>query len=126
VLSVPIWDGGARYGNLRGARVVRDQAALALESKRRSITVEVEQARRSIQVAEQSVEVARKAAQLAERNDLLTRTGFQLGKGVTSFELVSAASALQQVRVQLAVQEFGLVNARIQALMTMARCSDTL
>ena len=124
ILSIPIWDGGARYGNLRTARANRDEAAIAIESKRRSITIEVEQARRSIQVAEQSLEVARKSAELAQRNDALTRIGFQLGKGTTSFELVAAAVALQQAQVQSAVQEFNLVNARIQALMTMARCTD--
>jgi len=124
VLSVPIWDGGVRYGTLRNARASRDQAAVAIEAKRRSITIEVEQARRSVQVAEQSLAVARRTAELAERNDALTRTAFQLGKGTTSFELVAAAVALQQARVQMAVQEFGLVNAKIQALLTMARCSD--
>jgi outer membrane protein TolC len=124
VLSVPIWDGGARYGTLRSARASRDEAAITIESKRRTITIEVEQARRSVQVAEQSVEVARKSAELAQRNDALTRIAFQLGKGTTSFELVAAAVALQQAQVQLAVQEFNLVNARIQALMTMARCTD--
>lgn len=124
VLSVPIWDGGARYGTLRNARALRDQAAVAIEAKRRTITIEVQQARRSVQVAEQALTVARKSAELAARNDALTRTAFQLGKGTTSFELVAAAVALQQAQVQMAVQEFGLVNAKIQALLALARCSD--
>jgi outer membrane protein, multidrug efflux system len=124
VLSVPIWDGGARYGNLRNARASRDEAAYTIEAKRRTITIEVQQASRSVQVAEQSLDVASKSAELAARNDALTRISFQLGKGTTSFELVAAAVALQQAQVQMAVQEFGLVNARLQALLTMARCSD--
>jgi len=124
VLSIPIWDGGARYGTLRSARASRDEAAYTIEAKRRSITIEVQQASRSVQVAEQSLEVARKSAELAARNNALTRMSFQLGQGTTSFELVSASVALQQAQVQMAVQEFGLVNARLQALLTMARCSD--
>ncbi len=91
---------------------------------RRSITIEVEQARRAVQVAEQSVAVARNSAALAARNDELTRTAYRLGQGTTSFELVAAAVALQQAQVQLAVQEFGVVGARLTALLTMARCSD--
>jgi outer membrane protein TolC len=124
VLSVPIWDGGARYGTLRASRASRDEAALAIEAKRRSITIETEQARRSVRVAEQSLEVARKSAELAQRNDELTRTAFRLGKGTTSFELVAAAVALQQAQVQMAVQEFGVVSAKIQSLLTMSRCVD--
>jgi outer membrane protein TolC len=124
VLSVPIWDGGARYGTLRASRASRDEAALAIEAKRRSITIETEQARRSVRVAEQSLAVARKSAELAQRNDELTRTAFRLGKGTTSFELVAAAVALQQAQVQMAVQEFGVVSAKIQSLLTMSRCAD--
>ena len=55
ILTVPIWDGGARYGTLRNARAVRDEAGYSMESTRRSVTIQVEQARRSIEVAEQSV-----------------------------------------------------------------------
>jgi outer membrane protein TolC len=124
VLTVPIWDGGVRYGALRTARASRDEAAFAIEAKRRSITIEIEQARRSVQVAEQSLAVVRKSAELAQRNDALTRTAFRLGKGTTSFELVAAAVALQQAQVQMAVQEFGVVRARIQSLLTLSRCSD--
>ncbi len=124
VLTVPIWDGGARYGTLRTARAVRDEAGYSLEATRRSVTIEVEQARRSVEVAEQSVAVARNAAVLAARNDELTRISYRLGQGVTSFELVAAAVALQQAQVQLAVQEFGVVGARLSALLTMARCTE--
>jgi outer membrane protein TolC len=124
VLTVPIWDGGARYGSLRSARAVRDEAAYSIESTQRSVTIEVEQARRAVQVAEQSVAVARNAATLAARNDELTRISYRLGQGTTSFELVAAAVALQQAQIQLAVQEFGVVGSRLTALLTMARCTD--
>jgi len=124
VLTVPIWDGGARYGSLRQARVSRDEAAYSLESNRRSINVEVEQARRGVQVAEQALAVARTAVDLATRNDELTRTAYRLGQGTTSFELVAASQALQQAQIQLAVKEFGVVGARLSALLTMANCSE--
>jgi len=124
VLTIPIWDGGARYGTLRTARAVRDEVSYSVETSQRSITIEVEQARRAVQVAEQSVAVARNAVALAARNDELTRTAYRLGQGATSFELVAAAVALQQAQVQLAVQEFNVVGARLAALLTMARCSD--
>lgn len=124
VLTIPIWDGGARYGSLRSARATRDEAGYSIEANQRSITIEVEQARRAVQVAEQSVTVAKQAATLAARNDELTRTAYRLGQGTTSFELVAAAVALQQAQVRLAVEEFGVVGARLTALLTMARCAD--
>ena len=103
---------------------MRDEAGYSIEATRRSVTIEVEQARRSVEVAEQSVAVARNAAVLAARNDELTRISYRLGQGVTSFELVAAAVALQQAQIQLAVQEFGVVGARLSALLTMARCTE--
>jgi outer membrane protein TolC len=106
------------------ARANRDEAAYSLESNRRSINVEVEQARRGVQVAEQALAVARTAADLAARSDELTRTAYRLGQGTTSFELVAAAQALQQAQIQLAVKEFGVVGARLSALLTMASCSE--
>ena len=124
VLTVPIWDGGARYGSLRLARANRDEAAYSLEANQRSISIEVEQARRAVQVAEQALSVSRTSAELAARNDELTRTAYRLGQGTTSFELVAAAVALQQAQVQLAVKEFGVVGARLSALLAMASCSE--
>ena len=71
--------------------------------------------------AEQDTDAVRA---LAARNDELTRTAYRLGQGITSFELVAAAVALQQAQVQLAVKEFGAVGARLSALIAMANCSE--
>ncbi|HEY8073149.1 MAG TPA: TolC family protein, partial [Labilithrix sp.] len=124
VLSVPIWDGGVRYGNLRVARVNRDEAAFSLEAQQRAAIIQVEQARRSIAVAEQSLDVARQARDLASQVDQLTQTAYRAGQG-TSLELVVAASALRQAEIELALREFDVVNAKLGALFALARCSQT-
>jgi outer membrane protein TolC len=124
VLSIPIWDGGARYGALRTARVVRDESGYALESARRTATIAVDQARRSISVAEAALDVARQAQTLAARVDQLTQTSYRAGQG-TSLELVIAAAALRQAEVQLVLSEFNVVNARLGALFALARCSGS-
>jgi outer membrane protein TolC len=121
ILSVPIWDGGVKYGNMRIARAQRDEAEQTLESLRRQATVQVEQARRAVVVAEQSRDVASNARALAAESDRLTRVGYQEGQG-TSLELVIAAEQLRQAEVNLALQEFGLVKARIGALLALATC----
>jgi multidrug efflux system outer membrane protein len=124
VLSVPIWDGGARYGALRSNRALRDEAGYALEAATRTATVQIEQARRSISVAEDSRDVARQTRDLAAEVDQLTQIGYRAGQG-TSLELVIAAAALRQADISLALREFDVVSARLDALFALARCAGS-
>jgi outer membrane protein TolC len=121
VLSFQLWDGGLRYGQLRNARAQADEAALNLEALRRSATIQLEQARRGVDVAEESRRVAAAARADAAEIDRLTRTAYQEGQG-TSLELVVAAAALRTAEINLALQEFALVKARVLALLSLANC----
>jgi outer membrane protein TolC len=121
VLTVPLWDGGVRYGTLRQNRALEDEARQTLESTRRQATVQVEQARRSVTVAEAAEMVAKNARVLAAENDRLTRTGYIEGQG-TSLELVTAASALREAEITLALRQFDLVKARVTAILALANC----
>jgi outer membrane protein TolC len=120
-LSVPIWDGGARYGALRDARGGIDQADAKLEATRRSAIVQVAQADRGVRVAQDSLEVAQRARDLAAEVDRLTRRGFAEGSG-TSLELVVAAQALRQAEINLALKDFDLLRAKITAALAVANC----
>ncbi|MGV3620768.1 MAG: TolC family protein, partial [Archangium sp.] len=51
VLTVPIWDGGMRYGALREAKAVERQAEARSENTVRRARVELDRARRAIEVA---------------------------------------------------------------------------
>lgn len=121
VLSVPVWDGGARYGLLTSARASTDQSIQQLEALRRNTTVDGIQARRAVDVAQQSLDVSKQVRDLAAEVDRLTRTGYERGQG-TSLDLVVAASALRQADVNLALQEFAVVRTRVTAALTFARC----
>jgi multidrug efflux system outer membrane protein len=122
ILSVPIWDGGARYGARRSAAAVEDQSLAALAALRRSSTVDLAQARRSVLVADESRRVAQESRDLALEVDRMTRAAYQTGKG-TSLDLVTSAAALRQAEVNLALQELGVVQARLDSLLTLADCS---
>jgi multidrug efflux system outer membrane protein len=122
VLNVPIWDGGVRYGQRRNAAAIEDQAQLAREALRRNTTVDLIQARRNVDVAEESRRVSEEVRQLAFEVDRLTRAAYQTGKG-TSLDLITSAAALRQAELDLAVDELGLVQARIASLLTLADCS---
>jgi outer membrane protein TolC len=121
VLSIPLWDGGARYGNLRDTRAQETEAQMNLEALRRSVTVQVEQARRNVEVTEQSRKVAADSQALAAETDRLVRTGYAAGQG-TSLDLVLAAAALRQADITLALKEFDLVKARILLILSLATC----
>ena len=124
VLSIPIWDGGARYGALRNNRALRDEAGYALEAATRTATVQIEQARRGIAVAEASRDVARQTRDLAAEVDKLTQVAYRAGQG-TSLELVIAAAALREAEIALALREFDVVSSRLDALFALARCTGS-
>jgi outer membrane protein TolC len=121
ILSVPIWDGGARYGELRSARAAEDIAAQQLEALRRQALIQIEQAQRQLVVAEASDKVARAQRDLAAQNDQMTQTAYMAGQG-TSLELVTASEAHRQAELNLALQEFGVVKARVLAVLALATC----
>jgi outer membrane protein TolC len=121
VLNVPLFDGGARYGALRDTRAQADQAAQRLEGARRNAVVQIEQARRGIDVAEESRRVAEQARDLARETERLSRVAFQAGTG-TSLDLIDSGRRLREAETQLALQEYGVVQARIAAFLALARC----
>jgi outer membrane protein TolC len=121
VLSVPLWEGGARYGNLRDAHAQESIAEQRLEQGRRTAIIQVDQARRGVTVAEASRRVATAARDLAAETDRLTRLSYQEGRG-TSLELITAAQALREAEIQLALRDFELVKARVLAVLALASC----
>lgn len=121
VLTWNIWDGGNRYGLLRDSRAQEEEARQRLDSAHRSAEIQVEQARRGVDVAEQSRKVSADARALAAETDRLTQAGYLEGQG-TSLELVTAASALRQADINLALAEFQVVKARLLAVLSLATC----
>jgi outer membrane protein TolC len=121
VLSLPIWDGGTRYGNLRNARAAEDIAAQQLEALKRQAIIQVQQAQRQLVVAEQSAKVAREQRDLSAQNDQMTQLGYMTGTG-TSLELVTASEAHRQAELNLALLEFDVVKARLLAILALATC----
>lgn len=121
ILSVPLWEGGARYGLLREARVGVDESVQQLEAARRNAQIQVAQAQRAVVVAEQARKVALDARALAAETDRLTRIGYQEGQG-TSLELVTAAAALRDAEINLALRDFDVVRSRVSAALALANC----
>jgi outer membrane protein, multidrug efflux system len=121
-LSVPIFDGGTRLGMMKQERAAEDIAAQTLEGLRRQALIQVEQAQRGITVAEVSYKVALEQRDLAALNDSMTQTAYTKGLG-TSVDLVTASEAHRLAEQSLVVAEYGVVKARLAAIMALSTCA---
>ena len=121
VLTIPLWDGGARYGALRTARAQKDETEQNLIAARRTAIIQIEQARRQVTVADDSRRVAVDAETHAQQVDHMTQIGFLTGQG-TSLDLVISAASLRQAQINRALRDFDLVRAKIDALLALADC----
>ena len=122
VLSVPIFDGGTRFGNIKSDRAAEDIAEQTLEGLRRQALIQVEQAQRGISVAEVTYKVSLEQRDLAAQNDSMTQAAYMQGQG-TSVDLVTASEAHRLAEQNLAVAEFGQVKARLAAVLALATCT---
>ncbi|WP_437581074.1 TolC family protein [Sorangium sp. So ce887] len=121
VLTIPIWDGGARYGDLRVNRALVEQQRARIGLAERAAELDSTQAVRSVVVAEQARAVAEQSRDLARETARLTQVAFEAGT-VTSFDLVESGRRQRQAEIDLAVREFEVVKAKISALLASASC----
>ncbi|NUP08976.1 MAG: TolC family protein [Polyangiaceae bacterium] len=124
VLTVPIWDGGARYGVRRSAVAVVKEQEERLKGAERAAKVEITQSDRSVIVAQETLAIAEAARDLAKQTDDLTRRAFEEGaQNVTSFDLVDASRRLREAEVTVTLRELELVRAKISAMLATSNCS---
>jgi outer membrane protein TolC len=121
LLSVPIWDGGARYGYMKTARADQDIAEEALDRLRRQTVLEIDFAQRELLVAQTADALARRERDLSAREEELTLVSFN-GGAATSLELVAASETHRQAELGLAMRDSELVQARLRAAMALATC----
>jgi outer membrane protein TolC len=121
VLSVPLYDGGVRYGALRDSRAALEQARQELVTARIQAVVSAAQAERSVSVYEASRQVAQEQRDLAARVDQRTRDGYARGAG-TSLDLVVSAQSLRQAEINLVLLEVEVGEARASAVLANAEC----
>jgi multidrug efflux system outer membrane protein len=121
VLSVPIWNGGIRYGEIRSAEATVEQQKARLDATRRTAELDVTQSTRTVSIAEQARANSERNRDLARETARLTQIAFEAGTG-TSFELVEAGRRQREAELDLTVREFELVRAKLAALLATASC----
>jgi outer membrane protein TolC len=122
VLTIPFWDGGARYGNLKIAKVQHEEAKLTFEAAIRSADINVQQALRSVAVAEKERAVSIRARDVAKEIARLTLRSFEVGSG-TSFDVVTAAQTERAAELDLVAKDFALIQAKLSAVLALSNCA---
>lgn len=122
VLTIPLYDGGVRYGEMR------DRKALVEEAKARAVSaevgafIEIAQARRAIDVALEAQAAAREARDLAAEADRLQRIAYAAGIG-TNFDLIDAGRQLRTAENNLVLRDLDLASARLSLPFLQGSCS---
>lgn len=120
-LTIPIWDGGSRYGAIRASRASLEQQRARVDATTRAAVLEATQAVRAVNVADQGRVVAEQSRDLARETARLTQLAYESGT-VTSFDLIESGRRQREAELDLAVREFDLVKAKIAALLASASC----
>jgi len=121
VLTVPLYDGGARYGAASEQRALTEQARQQLIETRLDALVAMTRATRAVAVTESARIVAERQRELARSIDARIRQGFAGGLG-TSLDLVTSAQSLRQAENRLAQLELDVAKARAGAVLARAEC----
>lgn len=123
VLTIPLYDGGVRYGEKRDRVAQVDEARARVVQLEVSVGVETAQARRAIAVAEEAQIAAREARDLAREADRLAHLAYANGAaGTTNFDLIDAGRQLRNAEEQLLLRELDLARARVSLPFIEGRC----
>lgn len=114
-LSIPFYDGGARYGALRDAQLQVQQADERVEALRRRVRIEVRDAQRRIATAERALDIAARQEEIAERAAAAAEEGFAAG-AITGLELDAARRDAEQAELRRVLAELELANASVDLL----------
>lgn len=115
VLSIPLYDGGLRYGQEKERRAVQQQSEAALEQARRQASSEVRSALGQVKAADEALIAARASAAQAGRVLALAEQAFKAG-GSTNLEVVDAERRARDADTFVALAEDAARQARLELL----------
>jgi outer membrane protein TolC len=120
LLTIPLYDGGFRYGAQRERASLNEQARLDYEGILRQARSEVRTAATSVRFANDALKAARDYAQLADQALELATTAYRAG-ATTSLELTDAQRAARDAATQVAEAEDVARQARLDLLAAAGR-----
>jgi outer membrane protein TolC len=115
VLSIPLYDGGLRYGQQKERRALQQQAEALLDQARRQASAEVRSALGQVKAADEALAAARVSTTQARRVLSLAEQAFQAG-GSTNLEVVDAERRARDAETGMALAEDAARQARLELL----------
>jgi outer membrane protein TolC len=115
VLTVPLYDGGLRYGEEKERAALRNEARVTLEGVVRQARSDVRTAFVEIQRADASLDAARRGAELAHQALDLAQIAYRAG-AFTDIEVIDAERSARDADTAVAVAEDGARQARLDLL----------
>jgi multidrug efflux system outer membrane protein len=128
ILTIPLWDGGVRYGNLHQMQALLDEAKNAKELAERTATIAILQAKRGVEVAQDAERVAEQARTTDANIDRMTRAMFRTGgasasePAVTSLSVQLATETLREAEITLALKQAATLQAKLTLALTLSVC----
>ncbi len=115
VLSLPLYDGGLRYGQQRERRALETQATAQLEAVHRQASSELRAALAQVSEADEALAAAQDAAAQAARTLDLSQRAFRAGAS-TNLEVVDAERRSRDAETSVALAENTARQARLEVL----------
>jgi outer membrane protein TolC len=116
VLSIPLFDGGVRYGVQRERRASDVEAQASLEALLRQVSVEVRAALEVVHNADDGLAASRAAATAANTAAVLADKSYRAGAS-TNIEVVDAERQARDAASQVALAEDAARQARLDLLL---------
>jgi outer membrane protein TolC len=120
VLSLPLYDGGLRYGVQRERASNTEQARLDHEAALRQAKADVRVALEAVRIADDALKAARDNQSLADQAVDLANTAYRAG-ATTNIEVVDAERVAREAATQVAVAEDASRQARLDLLAASGR-----
>jgi outer membrane protein TolC len=120
VLSIPLFDGGLRYGIGRERRVLEEESRVQLDAALRQVSVEVRAGFESLQQADEGLRAAQAAVRAADSAAKLAEQAYRAG-ATTNLELVDAERRARDAATQAALAEDAARQARLDVLVASGR-----
>jgi outer membrane protein TolC len=120
VLTLPLYDGGLRYGQQKERAVARDEARIQLDATLRQARSDVRTAFEELRHADATLEAARRASELAQRGLDLAQIAYRAG-ATTNLEVIDAERTARDSETSVAVAEDGARQARLDLLSATGR-----
>jgi outer membrane protein TolC len=120
VLSIPLYDGGARYGRAAERAVVSNEVEATLDGLLRQARSEVRTAFSAVMSTEATLSSNRRAARLAEQALQLAMLAYRAG-ATGNLEVIDAERRARDASIQVAAAEDALRQARLDLLAASGR-----